>query len=410
MDRLLIESIEGRVLAGITMFVAIMILIGWVAINEESRMAAFREQHLGRSIERGGELYSANCSTCHGAEGLGSGGRAPALNSPHFFGFDALAEYNSAINGATRVINGLTEESDLLNAEFLDAENPPSVERQDEILARLEEIDAQIAEQQIILEDAEAEREATLVGLAPAVERGLYPQWENTAEESLTQYLVTNGSRLGQVGWTGSLDSYTITTLIHGRPGSGVVWPNSEGMAAWSQTAGGPLRQDQIEDITAYILNWDKGSEWTLEDFFAVEQYGKPLADGSVDQGPPKVVVNNDVDAILALWETDELVGDPAEGQRLYEGVSYGCSGCHLNGAAAPDTIGTWTRTLEERITLPEFADYTGEAYLVESIVLPGDYDFPGDNYPAGAMPVNFGERMTHQELLDIIEYLKTTG
>ena len=36
------KSIDGKILSGIVMFVAIMILIGWVAINEEARMQSFR--------------------------------------------------------------------------------------------------------------------------------------------------------------------------------------------------------------------------------------------------------------------------------------------------------------------------------------------------------------------------------
>jgi len=408
MDRLIIQSIEGRVLAGISMFVAIMILIGWVAINEEARMQSFVQQHTGRAIERGAELYAANCSTCHGAQGLGSGGRAPALNSPHLFGYDPLAQYNSSIIGANRILEGLNERSEALTAEFTDSENPPSVERQDEILAELEAIDAQISEQQTTLEEATAEREAMLASLAPAVERGLYPQWDSVSDEQLTTFLNTNGTRLGQVGWTGDLHGYIVTTLIHGRPGSGLVWPNSEGMAAWSQTAGGPLRSDQIEDITQYILNWDKGSQWALEDFFAVEQYGKPLADGSVPQGPPKEVVGTDVEAILARWESDGIVGDAANGESLYNGVSYGCSGCHLGGAAAPATEGTWTRTQNERLTDPALVGYTGEQYLIESIVHPEAYVV--DGYAAGAMPNNFGDRMDYQEVADIVEYLKSQG
>ena len=51
------KSIEGRILTGTVMFVAIMILVGWVAINEEARMQAFVQQHTGRSVERGAELF-----------------------------------------------------------------------------------------------------------------------------------------------------------------------------------------------------------------------------------------------------------------------------------------------------------------------------------------------------------------
>lgn len=408
MDRLIIQSIEGRILAGISMFVAIMILIGWVAINEEARMAAFREQHLGRSIERGAELFAANCTSCHGTDGLGAGGRAPGLKNPHLFGFDPLAEPNGIIAAADRAINSLNEEYDELNTELMDAETPPSAERTDEIIARLDEISADLAEQNETRDEAVAQRETILVSLQTAVDRGLYPQWQDVPAEDLTQFTQTNGNRLAQVGWTGSLDGYIITTLIHGRPGSGNVWPNSEGMAAWSQTAGGPLRQDQIEDITAYIMNWDKGSEWTIEDFFAVEQYGKPLADGSIPQGPPKETVGTDVDAILERWETDGLVGDPANGESLYNGATYGCASCHSGGSVAPATEGTWTRISENILILPEFVDYTGEEYLVESIVDPAVYDYPDDAYAGGAMPVNFGDRLDHQELLDIVEYLKS--
>ena len=80
-----------------------MILFGWVAINEEARMQAFVQQHEGRSIERGGELYSSLCSTCHGTDGLGAVNRAPALRNPHLFGYDPLAEYNGEIVNINRI-------------------------------------------------------------------------------------------------------------------------------------------------------------------------------------------------------------------------------------------------------------------------------------------------------------------
>ena len=74
MNLLFIRSIEGRILMGITMFVGMMILVGWVAINEEARMQAFVPAAYGaESIERGAELYALNCSECHGEEGYGAG-------------------------------------------------------------------------------------------------------------------------------------------------------------------------------------------------------------------------------------------------------------------------------------------------------------------------------------------------
>ena len=252
MGRLLfIKTIEGRILAGITMFVGMMILVGWVAINEEARMQSFVRQHTGRSIERGAELFASLCSECHGEEGYGADNRAPGLNNPHLFGFDPVGLQTAAITFANRTLVRLNKDVDRLVAELTDAENPPSAERQDEIIAEIAELEAQIEEQQLVIEAAVAERIAILGTLDRAVENGLFPQWETiedsdrTADNEVEVFFNANGTRLSQVGWAGDLHGYVVTTLIHGRPGSASVYPSGTGMAAWAQTAGGPLRQDQ---------------------------------------------------------------------------------------------------------------------------------------------------------------------
>ena len=411
MNLLVIRSIEARILMGITMFVGMMILVGWVAINEEARMQAFVRQHTGRSIERGAELYASLCSECHGEEGYGAGDRAPGLNNPHLFGFDPVGEQTATITTANRTLVRLTEDTENLLAEFTDADNPPDADRQDEILAELAELEAGIAEQQALIEAAVAERVAILETLDTAVDNGLFPLWESvvdietTGDNEVEVFFNSNGTRLAQVGWAGDLHGYVVTTLIHGRPGSARVYPNSTGMAAWSQTAGGPLRQDQIEDLAAYIINWDKGANWTNEDFLAVAQYGKPLADGSLPSEPPPPPAGDNVAGILARWAEMEIVGSPATGELLYD-AEFGCTDCHTNGASAPDTVGTVTRIRTERLTLPQFASYTVEEYLVESITRPGD--FVVDGYSSGLMPANFGARMTDQQLADIVSYLLT--
>lgn len=411
MNLLVIRSIEARILTGITMFVGMMILVGWVAINEEARMQAFVRQHTGRSIERGAELYASLCSECHGEEGYGAGDRAPGLNNPHLFGFDPVGEQTAAITTANRTLVRLTEDTDNLLAEFTDADNPPGADRQDEILAELAELEAGIAEQQALIEAAVAERVAILETLDTAVDNGLFPLWESvvdietTGDNEVEVFFNSNGTRLAQVGWAGDLHGYVVTTLIHGRPGSARVYPNSTGMAAWSQTAGGPLRQDQIEDLAAYIINWDKGANWTNEDFLAVAQYGKPLADGSLPSEPPPPPAGDNVTGILARWAEMEIVGSPATGELLYD-AEFGCTDCHTNGASAPDTVGTATRIRTERLTLPQFAGYTVAEYIIESITRPGDYVV--DGYSSGLMPANFGARMTDQQLADIVSFLLT--
>ena len=406
------KSIDGTILSGIVMFVAIMILIGWVAINEEARMQSFVVQHTGRSIERGAELFASLCAECHGEEGFGQGDRAPGLNNPHLFGYDPVGEFTAAITNASRALVRFNDEMEALLSELTDSENPPSEERQSEIFARIDELEVMIEEQDAIVAESVAARAETLNQLSAAVENGLFPQWENvtdieatTAINEVEVFFNTNGTRLAQVGWAGDLHGYIVTTLIHGRPGSDNVWLNSEGMIAWSQTAGGPLRHDQIEDLAAYILNWDKGSAWTSEDFMAVQQYGKPWSDGSLPSEPPPPPVGDNPLRILETLQAEAIKGSAVSGESLYD-AKFGCTDCHRNGASAPDTVGTWTRVLTERLSEPQFAGYSAEQYVVESIVNPGAYVV--DGYNSGLMPADFGTRMTSQQLADIIAFLKT--
>ncbi len=411
MGRLLfIRSIEGRVLAGITMFVGMMILVGWVAINEEARMQAFVRQHTGRAIERGAELYASLCSECHGEEGYGSKDRAPGLNNPHLFGYDPVGAQTAAITNANRALVRLNKDIETLLTELTNAQNPPTDERQNAILAEIDDLEAQLEEQHALIDQAVAERETKLKSLSAAVKRGLYPLWDtiedipSTAENEVETFFFINGTRLTQVGWAGDLQGYVVTTLIHGRPGSANVWLSSEGMAPWSQLAGAQLRQDQIEDLAAYVLNWDKGNAWTDDDLIAVQQFGKPLADGSLPREPGPPPAGDNVNAILTFWAENEIVGSEATGGVLYS-EDFGCTDCHGKGSA-PDTVGTFERALNERLALPQFAGYTVEQYLVESITRPGD--FIVDGFSSGLMPANFGTRMTHQQLADIVAYLMT--
>lgn len=66
--------------------------------------------------------------------------------------------------------------------------------------------------------------------------------------------------RLAEIGWTGTLQDYIISTTSVGRvtatrplyAGDGAV-----AMTAWSQEHGGPLRPDEIASLAAFVLNWE---------------------------------------------------------------------------------------------------------------------------------------------------------
>ncbi|MDZ4767213.1 MAG: c-type cytochrome [Chloroflexota bacterium] len=360
LQRLLIDKMENRIIVGTIAFLGIMVLVGWLAINEGGRMQAFERQYLARSIERGAALFNSNCSSCHATDGLGLAGRAPALNSPYLFGHNFLASIDREL---------VTLGQELTRTDL-------SAERAVEITTRVTEL--------------QSERASIVQALQPAVTKGYDPE---------------TPSRLARLGWGGTLNSFVYTTLVHGRPTSGLYWPTGQGMAAWSQTAGGPLRGDQLEDLTNYILNYDKGDGWTTDDANAVVQYPINPIDSAL-AGPADDTPRVGTDVAAIETELVNITRDPVNGQALYNGGVYACAGCHSNAAVAPATGQTWTAAQNERLQAPENAGQTPEQYLIMSIINPNHYIVPG--YPAGVMPQNFGERMTHQDLGDILAYLES--
>src|SRR5436305_5669741 len=81
----LVPNFQQRLLLGIATFVGMLLLVGWVAVNEPARMDVFTQQYQGRSIENGAATFLNNCSPCHGVDGKGTKGIAPALNNPMLF-------------------------------------------------------------------------------------------------------------------------------------------------------------------------------------------------------------------------------------------------------------------------------------------------------------------------------------
>src|SRR4030042_1603288 len=76
---------KWRIVLGLLAVVVISGVVAYVAIGEEARMAGFTEAYHARQIETGGALFEARCRTCHGPQGTGIEGVAPAINSPDLF-------------------------------------------------------------------------------------------------------------------------------------------------------------------------------------------------------------------------------------------------------------------------------------------------------------------------------------
>ena len=256
--------------------IAIIVVVAVVGINEPGRMQAFARNYEARSIESGGVMFASSCTPCHGPQGEGIEGIAPALNRPELF----------------------------------------------------------------------------------------------------------NGERLAEVGWAGSLRDFVELTIAAGRPTT-TDYPNP--MPTWSQAFGGPLRPDQIEALTNFVLNWEGG----------------PYATGPAEAAPEVAEGEPGERYIGTDMESELPEGDPARGQTLFES-ELGCSACHVAGAGtvAPDIQGIATRAGAT------VAGLSAEDYIRESIQRPEAYAVEG--YDPVMTNLLFGDKLTPQDLADLIAYLMT--
>jgi len=69
----------------VTMLLMAGIFVLFVARDEPNRLSAKEADFSARAVENGAMIFEANCVGCHGVQGKGIPGVAPALNSPEFF-------------------------------------------------------------------------------------------------------------------------------------------------------------------------------------------------------------------------------------------------------------------------------------------------------------------------------------
>lgn len=201
-----------------------------------------------------------------------------------------------------------------------------------------------------------------------------------------------NGERLAAVGFSGTLYDYIEGVIAYGRPvpSAGTSYPQR--MPTWGQEYGGPLRQDQIEALVSFILNWEDR---------ALAAGGQ----GTVSLGVGEAV---GVDITVSLPS-----GDAQAGATLAQSAQAGCSACHELAAVGPgwaaeaDQPGIGERA-EGRFAQDNYtgAAETADQYLLESIVLPNTFVVEG--YDANLMPRDYGDRLTAQQAADLIAYMLT--
>lgn len=189
-------------------------------------------------------------------------------------------------------------------------------------------------------------------------------------------------------------EQYFVESILH--PSAYIVTEYES--VQMPENYGGRLDAQQLADLLAYLSSQDQELE----------------SEESATSQENVIERISSIDYTQIMEVLDTVTGDPARGEQLYNGsaetelgVSLLCAGCHTNGVIGPDTIGTWTRILEDRLILEQFADYTPEQYVVEAIIEPDRYIVEG--YSSGAKPSSYGMQLTFQELADIIAFLRET-
>ncbi|MBN1665988.1 MAG: c-type cytochrome [Anaerolineales bacterium] len=182
--------------------------------------------------------------------------------------------------------------------------------------------------------------------------------------------------RLTDVGWQGSLEDYIVATISTGRqlstrpdlyPGSGLP-----AMPTWSERFGGPLRDDQIQALAAFIMNYESTASGEI---VLVELPSQP----------------ND-----ATNSDDPLV----RGQAIYE--TSGCGGCHAIDGLSVGAVGPALTNIAT-VAGTRIEGLSAEEYIRQSIVNPEAYLVEGyDNL----MLKTFADTLSDQQLEDLIAFL----
>ncbi len=289
MQGLFIKSPVLKIVLGILSSLAAIALMMLLILTEETRMEAQTNSWAGREVENGAALFANNCSSCHGPDGKGLAGVAPALNSHYFF----------------------TE-------------------------------------------------------------------------------------RLSDVGWAGSLEDYVQLTVAAGRPSkTNTQW--AQVMPTWGNAYGGPLRADQVEAVTSYVLNFEGSAlEQTAE-----EDPWQPFRD--VRKAPEAQTVG---EPGVAEAPADAAASEgPRDPEVLFQTMT--CVACHNLGADQTATnrgpVGPNMGNLAENAAT-RVEGLSAEEYIHQSIVEPNAHVVEG--YMAGIMPQTFAQQMSEEEINGLVAWL----
>jgi mono/diheme cytochrome c family protein len=180
--------------------------------------------------------------------------------------------------------------------------------------------------------------------------------------------------RLVEVGYPGTLRSYTEAAIAAGRPVNQGQY--SAIMPAWGQDYGGALRPDEIRDLASFILRWGDAFGATAG----------PAAPAPLSLPAPSAV---------------------ERGKAVFFGPA-GCLGCHgepgSGGVSGPDMAGIARRAAGQVPGL------SAEQAIRQSILAPGAWISSGCRSATcpDLMPRDYATRLRQADLDALVAYLLT--
>jgi mono/diheme cytochrome c family protein len=182
--------------------------------------------------------------------------------------------------------------------------------------------------------------------------------------------------RLTEVGWQGSLQDYIVSVVTTGRQISTrpelYVGGGVPAMPTWSEKFGGPLRDDQIRAVSAFIMNFEP---YALGQVATVEPLLPP-----VDESTPE-----------------------GRGQAVF--LQAGCVACHTVSGISTGNIGPVLDGLASRAA-DTVSGLSAEEYIRQSILEPDAFVVAG--FAEGIMPQTFGTTLSEEQISDLVAFLLT--
>lgn len=284
-----------RVLLGTFSLVVTMIVLGYVAVTEQDRMASFERAYASRQIETGASLYESNCASCHGVRG--EGGIGPALSTIDLFNGQRLREIGwqgtldaylrGAINaGRPRASAAFATSPQRMPAWGQQYGGPLRPDQVEALVLFIENWGEQYkdasgripsatptpnpnaagADITIELPPGDAARGATLVTACQACHVAqanvLGPAWESAKAQDGKSVGQHAAERIKDPGYTGkatTAEQYLFESIVNPNayitpPGQGATWQPG-GPSTMPGNYGETLLKQDMADIIAYLLS-----------------------------------------------------------------------------------------------------------------------------------------------------------